>query len=149
MNVTLAENIIKEKLLNDSQIEIPVELFPNNPTDYPLLNDLGDILILYTGSDFPQNLIAEGLGVLLQENLNVNIRLRMRDLRGNSGTVDYIERIKNSLLGLDITQYNENRHSRLLITAIRYVDYNESLGIWEYDIIVQFPTDQKMNELNY
>ncbi len=124
MSIREIENNIISKL-KDEFPEIHVEGFPDKPSEFILLHSIGALLVHYQGSNYSD---SKAFGCVFQENKKeFSITVVTRNLRGNNGAYEYIDKIKQLLTGYQIDEC-----SYLMPSKDNFI--SENGGIWQYAI---------------
>ncbi|MBP5706456.1 MAG: hypothetical protein J6W76_04150, partial [Spirochaetales bacterium] len=96
MNIRTVENAIIEKL-KLSFPEILVEGFPDKPSEFILLHQIGALLVHYQGSNYTS---TQALGFVTQVNQKeFSVTIVTRNLRNNNGAYEYLDNVKAVLSG--------------------------------------------------
>lgn len=117
-----------------SQIDtFAIELFPDNPDEYFLRDELGAILIQYAGSKFE----LQGSTDLIHQRRYVNIALTViaRSQHDDSGALEVLDKVRLAIVGFRPTNCEP-------CTLISEQFGGEDEGLWQYQIIVQTSTWQ-------
>jgi len=77
--------------------ELAVELFPENPMQYRLNHPCGAILLAYGRSTFGGSEATDA--VFQTRNIVIRLTLVFRELNGKDGVVSYLDRIRSCLTG--------------------------------------------------
>lgn len=125
--------------------EIPTESFPNNPDQYRMSHPIGVLLVHYRRSNYKREEVNH-LAVNQERDLNIAIRIKTVSLTGNSGALEFVERVIETIQGLDVTEMNQVRVGRIYILEDYFVDYDSSTGIWDYEVIVGVPSERIQRE---
>ncbi|MBR6126114.1 hypothetical protein IKQ21_00350, partial [bacterium] len=124
MNIRTVENSIIEQL-KLSFPEILVEGFPDKPSEFILLHQIGALLVHYQGSNYTS---TQALGFVTQVNQKeFSITIVTRNLRNNNGAYEYLDRVKAVLSGFKIDECTS-----LIPTKDYFISENK--GIWQYGI---------------
>lgn len=121
-----------------------IELYPNRPEDYELLHPNGAVLINYLESSYQREDINH-LFVAQNRDAYVQIYVLNRNLLSSSGVKGDIQNVIAALQGYNISSYNENRPGRIWVRSDKFYSYDESQGVWTYEIIVGIPTEQNQS----
>ena len=124
MNIRTVENAIIEKL-KLSFPEIFVEGFPDKPSEFILLHQIGALLVHYQGSNYTS---TQALGFVTQVNQKeFSVTIVTRNLRNNNGAYEYLDNVKAVLSGFQIDECTS-----LIPTKDYFISENK--GIWQYGI---------------
>ena len=124
MNIRTVENAIIEKL-KLSFPEILVEGFPDKPSEFILLHQIGALLVHYQGSNYTS---TQALGFVTQVNQKeFSVTIVTRNLRNNNGAYEYLDNVKAVLSGFQIDECTS-----LIPTKDYFISENK--GIWQYGI---------------
>ena len=124
MNIKNIENSIIEKLKADFP-EILVIGFPDKPSEFILLHQIGALLVHYQGGNYSN---TQALNFITQEaQKEFSITIVTRNLRGNAGAYDYLDKVKSSLSGFKIDECS-------LLYPVKDFFISENAGIWQYGI---------------
>ena len=135
MNIRNVENAIIEKL-KLSFPEILVKGFPDKPSEFILLHQIGALLVHYQGSNYTN---SNALGIISQENKKeFAITVVTRDLRVNQGAYEYIDNVKAVLTG-----FQPDECSKLMPLKDYFI--SENSGIWQYGINFSLTTTNIQN----
>ena len=135
MNIRNVENAIIEKL-KLSFPEILVEGFPDKPSEFILLHQIGALLVHYQGSNYTN---SNALGIISQENKKeFAITVVTRNLRANQGAYEYIDNVKAVLTG-----FQPDECSKLMPLKDYFI--SENSGIWQYGINFSLTTTNIQN----
>ncbi len=113
---------------------IPVSPFPDSPDNYMLTHKFGEVLVYYLRSVFdpPQ---SDNL-VIQKERVEFDITLVIRQLKEAKGAYAYLDLIKSTLSGYQLTG-----HSQMYPVRLEFL--RETNGIWEYRYIFACTTTYK------
>ena len=135
MNIRTVENAIVEKL-KLSFPEILVKGFPDKPSEFILLHQIGALLVHYQGSNYTN---SNALGIISQENKKeFAITVVTRNLRANQGAYEYIDNVKAVLTG-----FQPDECSKLMPLKDYFI--SENSGIWQYGINFSLTTTNIQN----
>ena len=135
MNIRNVENAIIEKL-KLSFPEILVKGFPDKPSEFILLHQIGALLVHYQGSNYTN---SNALGIISQENKKeFAITVVTRNLRANQGAYEYIDNVKAVLTG-----FQPDECSKLMPLKDYFI--SENSGIWQYGINFSLTTTNIQN----
>lgn len=124
MNIREIENEIIEKLKSEFP-ELHIEGFPDKPEEFILLHPIGTLLVHYQGSNYST---SEAFGCITQENKKeFSITVVTRNLRGNNGAYEYIDKVKQILTG-----FKADECSQLYPIKDNFI--SENGGIWQYAV---------------
>ena len=124
MNIRNVENAIIERL-KTSFPEILVEGFPDKPSEFILLHQIGALLVHYQGSNYTS---TQALGFVTQVNQKeFSVTIVTRNLRNNNGAYEYLDNVKAVLSGFQIDECTS-----LIPTKDYFISENK--GIWQYGI---------------
>ena len=124
MNIKNIENSIIEKLKADFP-EILVIGFPDKPSEFILLHQIGALLVHYQGGNYSN---TQALSYITQDaQKEFSITIVTRNLRGNAGAYDYLDKVKASLSGFKIDECS-------LLYPVKDFFISENAGIWQYGI---------------
>lgn len=106
MNIELAENSIKAKLIADftalaTPTDIIVDLLPENEKDYKKATEHTRVYVCYAASNFAKPKSTNF--VVQEEDANLQIVIMGGKLRGAGGIYDAFRLVSNSLLGFEPT----------------------------------------------
>jgi hypothetical protein len=136
VNIRTVENAIIEQL-KLSFPEILVEGFPDKPSEFILLHQIGALLVHYQGSNYTS---TQALGFVTQVNQKeFSITIVTRNLRNNNGAYEYLDNVKAVLSGFKIDECTS-----LIPTKDYFISENK--GIWQYGINFTLKT-QNIQEL--
>ena len=136
MNIRTVENAIIEKL-KLSFPEILVEGFPDKPSEFILLHQIGALLVHYQGSNYTS---TQALGFVTQVNQKeFSVTIVTRNLRNNNGAYEYLDNVKAVLSGFQIDECTS-----LIPTKDYFISENK--GIWQCGINFTLKT-QNIQEL--
>jgi hypothetical protein len=102
-------------------------------------------LVHYRRSNYKREEVNH-LAVNQERDLNIAIRIKTVSLTGNSGALEFVERVIETIQGLDVTEMNQVRVGRIYILEDYFVDYDSSTGIWDYEVIVGVPSERIQRE---
>ncbi len=128
MNIELAENSIKAKLIADFEVlttptTIVVDLLPENEKDYKKATEHTRAYVCYAASNFSKpkstNFIVQ------EEDANLQIVIMSSKLRGVDGIYDAFRLISNSLLGFEPTNCRR-------IYALKFEHEKREDGVFSY-----------------
>jgi hypothetical protein len=150
MNYQSSETIIKNALEANSSISASVELFPDAPEDKPLTSEFGDILIYFKSSGYSEPLGVSHQYMRQHEMAIIGVRVRGKNLRGdNSGVLTNLNLCKETLQGFDLTSYldqgRDDGERLVRLIGATLINYDESEGIWEYELEVGLPVDENQS----
>ena len=101
MNIRHIETAIIEKLKSDFP-EILVIGFPDKPSEFILLHQVGALLVHYQGGNYTN---TQALSYITQDaQKEFSITIVTRNLRNNNGAYDYLEKVKSALSGFKIDE---------------------------------------------
>lgn len=124
MNIREIENKVIN-ILKGKFTELNVEGFPEKPSEFILLHPIGALLVHYQGGIYSESL---SFGCIAQEvKKEFSITVVTRNLRGNNGAYEYIDKIKQFLSGFKIDECS-------LLTPTKDNFISENGGIWQYAI---------------
>ena len=124
MNIREIENSIISKLKQNFS-EVLVEGFPDKPSEFILLHPVGALLVHYQGSNYSQ---SNAISFISQENKKeFSITVVTRNLRGNKGAYEFIDKVKSVLTG-----FEPDSCSKLMPSKDFFI--SENGGIWHYGI---------------
>jgi len=124
------------KRLTERIIGIPIESFPNNPTEYRLLHPSAAVLVRYAGSNFTPSLSPN---IIIQDRtIDFDITIIARSLTDNRGVYELIESIRVALTG-----FIPDGCTKMYPKKDEFVNENE--GIWQYSMI--FSTTRRVSEI--
>ena len=124
MNIREIENSIISKLKQNFS-EVLVEGFPDKPSEFILLHPVGALLVHYKGSNYSQ---SNAISFISQENKKeFSITVVTRNLRGNEGAYEFIDKVKSVLTG-----FEPDSCSKLMPSKDFFI--SENGGIWQYGI---------------
>lgn len=124
MTTEQIEDAIISKLQTDIT-DLQIEGFPDSPDDYRLIHPVGAILVQYRGSDFDE---PKALDTVSQtKRMDFLTVLVMRHLRSHQGAYAYLDSIRSSLRGHQITGFSK-------IYPVRERFLAEKNGIWWWAI---------------
>ena len=124
MNIRNIETVIIEKLKADFP-EILVIGFPDKPSEFILLHQIGALLVHYQGGNYSN---TQALNFITQEaQKEFSITIVTRNLRNNNGAYDYLEKVKSALSGFKIDECS-------LLYPVKDFFISENAGIWQYGI---------------
>lgn len=124
MNIREIENSIISKLKQNFS-EVLVEGFPDKPSEFILLHPVGALLVHYQGSNYSQ---SNAISFIFQENKKeFSITVVTRNLRGNKGAYEFIDKVKSVLTG-----FEPDSCSKLMPSKDFFI--SENGGIWQYGI---------------
>ena len=124
MNIRHIETAIIEKLKSDFP-EILVIGFPDKPSEFILLHQIGALLVHYQGGNYSN---TQALNFITQEaQKEFSITIVTRNLRNNNGAYDYLEKVKSALSGFKIDECS-------LLYPVKDFFISENAGIWQYGI---------------
>lgn len=124
MNIREIENSIIDKLKTEFP-ELLVEGFPDKPSEFILLHQIGALLIHYQGSNFSN---SDSLGYVFQTNKKeFSITLVTRNLHSNNGAYEYLDKVRMVLTG-----FQPDECSKLMPVKDFFISENK--GIWQYGI---------------
>ena len=124
MNIKDIENSIIEKLKADFP-EILVIGFPDKPSEFILLHQVGALLFHYQGGNYSN---TQALSYITQDaQKEFSITIVTRNLRNNNGAYDYLEKVKSALSGFKIDECS-------LLYPVKDFFISENAGIWQYGI---------------
>jgi len=124
MNIKDIENSIIEKLKANFP-EILVLGFPDKPSEFILLHQIGALLVHYQGGNYSN---TQALNFITQEaQKEFSITIVTRNLRSNNGAYDYLDKVKASLSGFKIDECS-------LLYPTKDFFISENAGIWQYGI---------------
>ena len=131
MNIRNIENIIIEKLKADFP-EILVQGFPDKPSEFILLHPAGALLVHYQGGSYSN---TQALSFITQEaHKEFAVTIVTRNLRGNAGAYEYLDKVKSALSGFKIDECS-------LIYPVKDYFISENSGIWQYGINFSLKTN--------
>lgn len=124
MNIREIEDSIIVKLKQNFP-EVLVEGFPDKPSEFILLHPVGALLVHYQGSNYSQ---SNAISFISQENKKeFSITVVTRNLRGNEGAYEFIDKVKSVLTG-----FEPDSCSKLMPSKDFFI--SENGGIWQYGI---------------
>lgn len=124
MNIREIENSILKQLKTKFP-EVLVQGFPDKPSEFILLHPIGALLVHYQGSNYTN---SDALGLISQENKKeFSVTVVTRNLRGNAGAYEYIDKVKSTLTG-----FMPDGCSKLMPNKDFFI--SETKGIWQYGI---------------
>ena len=124
MNIRKIENSIIAKLKQNFP-EVLVEGFPDKPSEFILLHPVGALLVHYQGSNYSQ---SNAISFISQENKKeFSITVVTRNLRGNEGACEFINKVKSVLTG-----FEPDSCTKLMPSKDFFI--SENGGIWQYGI---------------
>ena len=124
MNIRKIENSIIAKLKQNFP-EVLVEGFPDKPSEFILLHPVGALLVHYQGSNYSQ---SNAISFISQENKKeFSITVVTRNLRGNEGAYEFINKVKSVLTG-----FEPDSCTKLMPSKDFFI--SEIGGIWQYGI---------------
>ena len=136
MNIRTVENAIIEKL-KLSFPEILVEGFPDKPSEFILLHQIGALLVHYQGSNYTS---TQALGFVTQVNQKeFSVTIVTRNLRNNNVAYEYLDNVKAVLSGFQIDECTS-----LIPTKDYFISENKGIG--QYGINFTLKT-QNIQEL--
>ncbi len=129
MNLKEVEQAIIERL--KSQItDIPVEAFPERPSEYRLRHASGVLLVVYRGSKYSE---SQSAGLAVQARTQEwDIVIISRNLRSHSSAYDLLDQVRAALSGFRPVSTAE------VMVPVREAFINEVNGIWQYGITFTF-----------
>lgn len=130
MTVKDIESTIVNKL-NQDITDLEVRAFPENTNGYHLKHPKGSVLVHYNSARFNKSLFKE---VIIQEcTLVFDVIAINRNLRGNNGSYETLEAIRESLTGFELPNCE-----KMFPTQEDFI--SEDNGIWQYGIRFQMKT---------
>lgn len=124
MNILEIEQAIIERL--KLKIDgIPVEPYPDKPSEYRLLHARGALLVRYVGSDFSPPLPTD---IVVQDrDVDFDVVVVMRHLTGHDGIYEMLDSVRMALTG-----FKPLGCSQMYPTSEKFV--SEENGIWQYAV---------------
>lgn len=117
-----------------SQIEtFAVELFPDNPDEYFLRDELGAILIQYAGSKFES---IDSVDVIQQRrSITIALTILARSQHDDDGALAILDKVRLAIVGF--------RPENCLACSLLSEEFaGETQGIWQYQLLVRTETWQ-------
>lgn len=133
--------IVVKNILKSSMPDMFVDVMPNRPENFYLANKNGALLVFYNSSNYQREPVNE-MYVNQLRDLEISVRIKAQSLRDNNGAIELVQNVIDALQGYNISDYNLNRKGRIYIVADRFIDYDNEHGIWEYEVVVGFPSEQ-------
>ena len=129
MNLKDIEQAIIDRL--KSRItDVPVEAFPERPSEYRLRHASGVLLVVYRGSKYTE---SQSAGVAVQARKQEwDVIIVSRNLRSHQNAYDLLDKVRAALSGYQVVPTAE------IMAPIREQFINESNGIWQYGITFTF-----------
>ncbi|WP_081427327.1 Gp37 family protein [Pseudomonas frederiksbergensis] len=113
-----------ERLQEQFNTELTVELFPESPMQYRLNHPCGAILLAYGRSTFGS---SEGTDAVFQaRSIVIRLTLVFRQLNGKDGVVSYLDRIRTCLTGW----YAPHCDMACRPVSEQFIGHRD--GVWQY-----------------
>lgn len=110
---------------------IPVEPYPDRPSDYALLDPVGAALVVIQGSRYEQQFNG-----VQNRATRIIVTLLMRNLSTHQGAYALIDAITTALMGwTPPLQGSGQNWCGLSAVSDQYV--NEFSGVWQYDLVFE------------
>ncbi len=108
---------------------IPVEAFPEKPSEYRLRHANGVLLVVYRGSKYSD---SQGAGVTVQARQQEwDVVIVSRNLRSHTSAYDLLDQVRAALSGYRPVTAE-------VMVPVREAFINEVNGIWQYGITFAF-----------
>ncbi len=129
MKLKEIEQAIIERL--KSQItDVPVEAFPEQPSEYRLRHASGVLLVVYRGAKYAESQSASLAVQARQQEWDVIVV--SRNLRTHTSAYDLLDQVRTALSGYRVVPTAE------VMVPVREAFINEVNGIWQYGITFAF-----------
>ena len=115
-------------------LELAVELFPENPTIYRLNHAIGAVLVAYGKSTFGA---SEAVDAVFQaRSMSFQLTLVFRQLNGTDGATSYLDRVRECLTGW------RPPHCDMACRPTAEYFIGQVQGVWQYGLSIATRTIQ-------
>lgn len=109
-------------------LELAVELFPENPAGYRLNHTIGAILVAYGKSTFGASEATDA--VFQARNMSFQLTLVFRQLNGTDGATSYLDRARECLTGW------KPPHCDMACRPTAEYFIGQVQGVWQYGLSI-------------
>lgn len=123
-NLLALENALLTQLAS-ADLGVTVEPYPDRPADYTLLDPVGAVLVVISGSRY-----SNSINGVQTRNTRIVITVLVRNLSTHTGAYTLLDRVLNTLQGWQPDGWQA-------VAAVSEQFITEDSGVWQYDLVFE------------